>query len=77
MTEAKAQTRGVDHAGLHIVLKKILKGDADKIAKSMPTFGAAISEHLTDETVRVLWIFVLKKNNRKIILFYRLLRGFR
>lgn len=47
----KEQTLGVDHAGLHIVLKKILKGDADKLAKSLPTFGAAIAEQLTNETV--------------------------
>lgn len=50
-----ATIEGIEHAGLHIVLKKILKTDAQRKADAQPTLGAAIAEQLTAESVK-RWI---------------------
>lgn len=46
---------GIEHAGLHIVLKKILKADGDRVAaagaEETVTLGAALAEQLDAETV--------------------------
>ncbi|KAJ6637486.1 Protein penguin [Pseudolycoriella hygida] len=57
-------TYGVEHAGLHIVLKKILKSDKEKKERNEPTFGAAIAQKMTPQTME-LW-FTL---NRASFLF--------
>lgn len=55
-------TYGVEHAGLHIVLKKILKGDKEKKEQNEPTFGAAIAQKMSPETViRLPFFFVIEK----------------
>lgn len=46
---------GIEHAGLHIVLKKILKTDAQRKEEDQPTLGAALGNQLTAETVK-RWI---------------------
>lgn len=44
-------TVGVEHAGLHIVLKKMLKGDKEKIEHNHSTLSAAIAQEMTPKTV--------------------------
>lgn len=46
---------GIEHAGLHIVLKKILKTDAQRKAEEQPTLGAELAQQLTTDTVK-RWI---------------------
>lgn len=50
---------GVEHAGLHMVLKKILKLDKQRTEKNLPTLCASITEKLTKETViNILFIII-------------------
>lgn len=42
---------GVEHAGLHIVLKKILKLDQERIKENLPTLSGSLAKILTTETV--------------------------
>lgn len=46
---------GIEHAGLHIALKKLGKNDSEKIKANEPTFGEALVEKITDETL-VKWL---------------------
>lgn len=41
---------GIEHAGLHVVLKKLLKNGKENEVK----FSAALADHLTEETVRLI-----------------------
>lgn len=43
---------GIEHAGLHIALKKMIKFDMEKKKNDLPTFGEAILENITKETVQ-------------------------
>lgn len=46
---------GIEHAGLHVALKKLGKNDSEKIKSNEPSFGEALVQHLTDETI-VNWL---------------------
>ena len=51
----KSSVIGIEEAGLHIVLKKILKNDKERLQqnKDSPTFGSILLRQLTDETVSI------------------------
>lgn len=57
---------GVEHAGLHIALKKIIKLDAERQKNNLPTFGEALAETMSKETVRFL--LVLDQNCKTMII---------
>lgn len=42
---------GIEHAGLHVALKKLGKTDSEKVKANEPTFGEALVEKITDETL--------------------------
>lgn len=42
---------GIEDAGLHIALKKLIKEDKERLAKELPTFCDALVRELTKETV--------------------------
>lgn len=42
---------GIEHPGLHVALKKLVKLDAQKLERDNPTFGTALSSNLTPETL--------------------------
>jgi len=62
--QADLTTYGVEHAGLHIVLKKILKADKERKEQNQPTFGASIAQKMSTETAQ-LWFSL----NRPSFLF--------
>ncbi|XP_044759898.1 protein penguin [Coccinella septempunctata] len=53
--ENDKEIRGIEHPGLHLVLKKIAQHDKNNIEKDLPTFGASLSKSLTDEVIES-WI---------------------
>lgn len=67
--KVKEETSGVDHAGLHIVLKKILKADTEKIANELPTFGSSLANKLTSETVNIKFNATISISNVKSFSF--------
>lgn len=50
---------GIEEAGLHIVLKKIIKNDKERLAQdsSFPTFGNFLVQELTEDTLKS-WISI-------------------
>lgn len=42
---------GIEHPGLHIALKKIIKNDKERSANSEPTFGSQVVKGLSEEAV--------------------------
>uniref|UniRef100_A0A1A9WZ92 PUM-HD domain-containing protein n=1 Tax=Glossina brevipalpis TaxID=37001 RepID=A0A1A9WZ92_9MUSC len=57
--ESLVKMRGIEEAGLHFVLKKILKNDKDRSAKNLDgeTFGSLLIKELTTETLQK-WITI-------------------
>lgn len=76
---ANPLTNGVEHAGVHIALKKLLKLDQEKRQEDAASsqFGSAVLENLPDEAVRFrilhpyVCLFSLK------LIYYRLSLGSR
>lgn len=50
---------GIEEAGLHIVLKKIIKNDKERLAQdsNSPTFGNFLVQELTEDTLKS-WISI-------------------
>lgn len=46
---------GIEHPGLHIALKKIIKNDKERSANSEPTFGSQVVKGLSEEALSV-WV---------------------
>lgn len=46
---------GIEHSGLHIALKKIIKHDKERSAAGLQTFGGFVANEVTSETIGV-WI---------------------
>lgn len=42
---------GVEHAGLHMTLKKLIQNDKEAIKNGCPTFSEALVHYLTDDVV--------------------------
>lgn len=52
VTEDDKTVNAIEHAGIHISLKKIAQHDKVNTEKGEHTFGKAICEFLSEETVR-------------------------
>lgn len=49
--ENDKEVQGIEHSGLHMVLKKIAQNDKLNIEKNLPTFGASLMKSLTKDVV--------------------------
>lgn len=49
--DGKEDVLGIEHAGLHMTLKKLVQNDKDAIKNGKPSFSQALSDHLQDEMV--------------------------
>lgn len=57
--EAENEINGIEHAGLHMILKKLAQHDAVALQESKTTFGECLCSKVTDEAVSIL-LFVFK-----------------
>lgn len=56
VTEDEKQVNAIEHAGIHLSLKKIAQHDKINTEKGEYTFGKAVCETLTDETVQLVFM---------------------
>jgi len=54
ITEGENEIYGMEHAGLHTVLKKLVQHDKVAFEQHKPTFSSVIVEHLDSDLVIIL-----------------------
>lgn len=54
ITEGENEIYGMEHAGLHIVLKKLIQHDKVAFEQEKPTFSSVLLQHLDTDLVIIL-----------------------
>lgn len=56
--EGESETSGIEHAGLHMILKKLAQHDSVALQTSKRTFGECLCSKITDETVTIFQVSI-------------------
>lgn len=54
MKDGENDVFGIEHAGIHLMLKKLLQHDKTAKENDRPEFGAAVVEVLNDDIVSII-----------------------